>query len=169
MAKWTDNPWDRQKGETEKAFEAFAIYRDMGAERTIAAVGRQLAKSRDLIDRWRAKYNWKERVQLYDKYIDKQARQEVEKNRKDMIKRHIGIAKTLQGKALNALKNQDLDDMSIKDIREVLKMATELERITQSMADLDSNMREQESKTSFSDMITSAYEKRKNGGDDDDE
>ena len=168
MAKWTDNPWDRQKGESEKAFEVFVIYRDMGAERSITAVSKQLSKSRQLIVRWEAKYQWQERVLCYDKYLDKKAREEVEKDRKDMIKRHIGIAKTLQGKALTALANKDLDDMSIKEIRSVLKMATELERISQGMADLDSSNREQDSKTSFSDMIASAYEKRKNGGDDDD-
>lgn len=167
MTKWTDNPWDRQKGESEKAFEAFAVYRDMGVERSITAVSKQLAKSRQLVDRWKHKYQWEERAQKYDKYLDKKAREEVEKSRKDMIKRHIGIAKTLQGKALTALANVNLDEMSIKEIRAVLKMATELERVTQGMADAGAASREQENKTTFADMITSAYEKRKNGGDDD--
>ena len=46
MTKWTDKPWERQKGESEKAFGAFAAYRDMGPERTISAVVKKLGKSR---------------------------------------------------------------------------------------------------------------------------
>ena len=54
MPEWTDNkPWERQKGESEKAFEAFAAYRDLGEKRTISAVVKKLQKSRSLFDRWK--------------------------------------------------------------------------------------------------------------------
>lgn len=163
MAKWTDNPWDRQKGESEKAYEAFAVYRDMGEERTVSAVVKKLEKSRTLIDRWKKNYQWEERVRLYDNWLEKKARQKVVKNRQDMIDRHIQIAQNLQGKAMSALQNADSDRMSFKDIREILKIATELERVTQGMAEAESMTKEQESKTSFADIITSAYQKRKSG------
>lgn len=163
MSKWTDNPWERQKGESEKAYEAFSVYRDMGYERTVSAVVKRLEKSRNLIDRWKKNWEWEERVRLYDNWLEKKAQAKVIKNRKDMINRHISIAKNLQGAAINALRNSDIDNMSIKDIREVLKMATELERISQSMAESDINKEEQASKTSFADVITAAYLKRKNG------
>lgn len=165
MAKWTDNPWERQKGESEKAYEAFAIYRDLGEERTVSAVVKKLEKSRTLIDRWKKNYQWEERVRLYDNWLEKKTQAKVVKNRKDMINRHISIAKNLQGLALNAMRNADSDKMSIKDIREVLKMATELERISQSMAESNINKEQQENKTSFADVITAAYRKRKNGED----
>ncbi|MCM1530109.1 MAG: hypothetical protein NC093_08965 [Alistipes sp.] len=165
MPKWTDNPWERQKGESEKAYEAFANYRDMGENRTDVAVANKLRKSCTLIRRWKKLWDWAERVRAYDNWLEKSARQKIVKNRQDMIDRHIRIAKDLQGKALSALQNADLDEMSFKDIREVLKMATELERITQGMAEVESTPKEQESRTSFADIITSAYQKRKNSDD----
>ena len=51
MPKWTDKPWERQKGESEKAYEAFAAYRDMGPERSITKVSQSLNKTRTLIGR----------------------------------------------------------------------------------------------------------------------
>ena len=41
MPKWTDKPWERQKGESDKAYEAFVTYRDMGTDRSIRAVAQE--------------------------------------------------------------------------------------------------------------------------------
>ena len=41
-----DYPWDRQPDESMQAFEAFATYRDMAYQRSLAAVGWKLHKSR---------------------------------------------------------------------------------------------------------------------------
>jgi hypothetical protein len=48
-------PWDR-------AFEAFAIYRDMAYQRSLAAVGWKLHKSKTLLSRWSATHGWVKRV-----------------------------------------------------------------------------------------------------------
>ena len=55
-------PWERQKGETPQAFEAFSIYRDMGSSRSTAKVGRKLGKSKNLMDRWSSRWEWVEPV-----------------------------------------------------------------------------------------------------------
>ncbi len=41
-----DYPWDRQPNESPQAFEAFATYRDMAYQRSLAAVGWKLHKSK---------------------------------------------------------------------------------------------------------------------------
>lgn len=129
MGKQSEKPWERQRGESEKAFEAFVIYRDLGQDRTVTAVGKRLAKSRNLIDRWKEKYNWSERVRLYDNELEKRAFNKAVKEKKEMSQRHIKIAMQMQKKALEALKALKEKDMSPRDIKDYIKMATDLERL----------------------------------------
>ena len=45
MSKYSNTkPWERQKGESAQAFEAFSIYLEMGAERSIRAVTKSYSK-----------------------------------------------------------------------------------------------------------------------------
>lgn len=130
MSQRNDKPWERQKGESEKAFEAFAAYRDMGEKRTFAAVAEKLGKSDTLIRRWKERWEWQERVRAYDNNLEKEALKEAVKLRKDMMARHINIALQLQTKALKALNSLSTEDMTAKDIKEYIKMATDLERLS---------------------------------------
>lgn len=163
MEKWTDKPWERQKGESEKAFEAFAAYRDMGSERTISAVVKKLEKSRTLIDRWKERWDWQERVRAYDNELEKEARAKAVKGRKDMTERHIKIAMQVQKKALEALASLSVEDMSPKDVKEYIKMATDLERINR-MFEEQSSKGASDAPTQLADTIVAAYQKRKEEG-----
>ncbi|KAB0577243.1 hypothetical protein EI53_01269 [Fusobacterium naviforme] len=163
MPKWTDKPWERQKGESEKAYEAFAAYRDLGEKRTIVAVAEKLQKSDSLIRRWKDRWNWKERVRAYDNDLEKEARAKAVKDRKDMTARHIGIAMQLQKKALEALQGLSVEDMTPKDIKEYIKMATDLERLNRTLEEDES--KGGEAGASLADTIIEAYRKRR--GEDD--
>lgn len=162
MPKGTDKPWERQKGEGEKAYEAFAVYRDMGEKRTLTAVAEQLQKSDSLIRRWKDRWDWFERVRAYDNDLEKAARAKAINDRKAMTERHIGIAMQLQRKALEALSSLSVEDMSAKDIKEYIKMATDLERLNRTL--------EEESKADatgpgqLADTIVAAWQKRKEEG-----
>lgn len=57
---------DRQPGETEQAFEGYSYFRDLGPGRTVAAVGRKLGKSGNLVDRWCQAHRWRDRAAAYD-------------------------------------------------------------------------------------------------------
>lgn len=130
MPNTTENkPWERQKGESEKAFEAFRIYRDLGDDRSIPKVSQQCTKSESLLKRWSSKFNWIDRARDYDNELEKEAKAKAVKARKDMTARQIQISMKLQKKALYALKELSAADMSPKDIKDYLKIATDLERL----------------------------------------
>ena len=67
--------WFRLKGESRKAYEAFAVYRDLGAARSQAKAAERLGKSLELMKRWSAKHHpftrpsdeWKERFTIEPK------------------------------------------------------------------------------------------------------
>ena len=124
--------WEQQPGESAKAFEAFAAYRDMGTERSIRKVAQQLNKSNALIARWSKNYEWPDRARAYDRELDRQAREQAV--------RHIRIAMQLQAKAVRALENLDEAQLTPKMMLAFLTKATELERMNRlSNAGLDEN------------------------------
>lgn len=163
MPKWTDKPWERQKGESGKAYEAFAAYRDMGPERSITKVSQSLNKTRALIGRWSSQWNWTERARAYDNELEKEARAKAVKDRKAMTDRHIGIAMQLQKKALEALGSLSVEDMSPKDIKEYIKMATDLERLNRTLEE-ESSKGGDNAPTQLADTIISVYKKREGNG-----
>ena len=87
MAWNTERLWERQNDESGKAYEAFGVYRDMGAARTVSAVARQLRKSRALIDRWKRQWNWEERARAYDRELERAAYEEAVKAMREMSRR----------------------------------------------------------------------------------
>jgi hypothetical protein len=54
--------WERQEGESDKAFEAFRCYLEMGPKRSIVAVAQRLSKSIPMIKRWSKRWKWVVRV-----------------------------------------------------------------------------------------------------------
>ena len=66
-------PWDRQKGETRKAFEAFLCYRDLGPPRTLEATGKALGKVPKWMEQLSAKWGWVDRVAAYEESVRAEA------------------------------------------------------------------------------------------------
>ena len=122
-------PWEQQPGESAKAFEAFAIYRDMGVERSVRKVTQRLNKSLTLIGKWSSRYNWPERARAYDRDLDRQAHAQAVRDVRSMTSRHIRIAMQLQAKALEALEQLNVATLSPKMQLAFLAKATEIERM----------------------------------------
>ena len=123
-------PWERQDGETAKAFEAFAIYRDMGPDRSLRKVVQSLNKNLTTIAEWSSKYEWVKRAAAWDAEQDRIARIQQLKEIKAMRNRHAGMAKAMIVKAGRALNRIPEDEIKASDISRMMEVATKLERIS---------------------------------------
>lgn len=134
MAKNKDDiapePWERQQGESAKAFEAFCIYRDMGYERAQRKVAKELGKSNALISRWSSKYEWTKRCAAWDTEQDRLNRIQQQKDIAKMRKTHAAIASSMLVKAAQALQKMQPEDIKPQDVARMVDIASKLERIS---------------------------------------
>ncbi|WHH58296.1 hypothetical protein [Petroclostridium sp. X23] len=128
-------PWERLPDETAKAFEAFAVYRDLGPSRGIREVARRLDKSRTLIGEWSSKYGWVERALSWDAEQDRLNRLEQLEEIKKMKKRHADLATDMLAKAAKGLKNLSLKEMTAANITMMIDIAAKLERVSRGEPD----------------------------------
>lgn len=82
--------FERQSTDTDLSWEAFVLYRDAGASRTLELVANQLGKSESQTEKWSARHHWRTRVEDYDRHEDKRQREaylrQREKQARDMAK-----------------------------------------------------------------------------------
>ena len=123
-------PWERQEGESAKAYESFSIYRDMGAGRSLAKVGQEVGKSKKMMEKWSKTHKWVERAEQWDLEQDRLIRIELTKDIGAMRKRHADMAKAMLMKAARALQKIPDDEIKATDISRMVDVATKLERIS---------------------------------------
>lgn len=122
-------PWERQEGETDKAFEAFCVYRDM-VQRSYSKVADKLQKSDTIIGRWGRTYDWRKRAAAWDDEQDRVAREAQTKEIVKMRKRHADIATAMLVKAAKALKSIPEEEIKASDISRMVDVASKLERLS---------------------------------------
>jgi hypothetical protein len=61
--------FEQQPKESEKAFAAFSVYLSMGAERSLAAAGRKLGKSKTMMEKWCRRFEWPARIAAYSAHM----------------------------------------------------------------------------------------------------
>lgn len=92
------DPWDRQPGETSKAYEAFSIYRDMGAQRTVRSVAEHLNKSGTLIAGWSGKHDWVARAAAFDSIPGKAVAKAYQEMAADIAAQHRRLSDKLMAR-----------------------------------------------------------------------
>jgi hypothetical protein len=127
MASNTPKPWERQEGETDKAFSAFIAYRDTpAAQRSLDKLSRERTWN---VGRWHSKNRWVERVKAWDDELDRVARTAKLDEIRKMNQRHVQIAQAMITKAAHRLNTLDVDALSPAEVRQYFNDAARLERL----------------------------------------
>lgn len=137
--------WERQKEESDKAFNAFKIYLEM-EERSIQKVADLTQRERSLIQRWSAKYNWRERVTAWENELLAEKRKAYLKRYNKFLDKQFAGNERIQEKALKIFEEKDLSKISWKSWIELYRTnCTEMVEIAkqlglESAQDDDSNI-----------------------------
>ncbi len=128
MPNKREQPWERQKGESARAFEAFLVYLQMGPERSIRAVAQKCTKSVSLIRRWSSDNTCVELCRAWDNYLQQEAKKAAVAEVRRMNQRHAKMASAIQATAMQALQEMGTSMVNPKNFASVVKLATDLER-----------------------------------------
>ena len=119
--------WEKQTGESVHAFEAFAIYRDLGISRSFSKVCEQLGKSNTLMCRWSSRWQWVARCAAYDSYLDRQRRKVQEREIIEAKNRYVALSRGVLSKLATRLNNLSGEEIPVTMIDRLLKTASDLE------------------------------------------
>jgi len=123
--------WERQPGETAKAYAAFCVYRDLGPGRSLEKAAQAMGyKSRKNFSIWHSKYEWVKRAEAYDEYLERRKREEHEKAILEMAERHARLAVAFQQKIAQRIQMIDPNELTPQDLARWLEIATKLERLS---------------------------------------
>jgi hypothetical protein len=145
-------PWERQPKESDAAWRAFVCYRDLPhlpknqnptkrTQREVSArvypgksPGKGLVKE---ISGWSSKWNWLDRVNAYDAFLDRQEREAFAAALKRDTEINIAAYRTMRNKGANALAAHEGDiapqhatrmvDTAITGLRREAGLATEIQ------------------------------------------
>lgn len=114
--------WERQEGETAKAFQAFCCYRDLGPKRTLPAAyaaykgrgigGKAAKRAPGFFERWGSQHNWVERAEAFDKHMHDEALAAVKTKREQhLIKLWDGAMEAFE-QQMERLKEASIDELT---------------------------------------------------------
>lgn len=96
MGEWDDiRPWDRQLGETSKAYAAFLTYRDQGSDRSVQKTCNELGKNRTTVQQWCTRNDWVSRVAAWDSMPSRKTEEAYAEMAADIAAQHRALSDKL--------------------------------------------------------------------------
>lgn len=128
-------PWNMRPGETAKAYQAFEVYRDLGAERTMEKAGAILGKSMGTIEPWASRFEWAARVRAFDEAVAAKAADRALEDAVAVRARQAADAKRLQELGIERLSTLPVGQLKPGHAIQAWKVGAEAERKALGIAD----------------------------------
>lgn len=119
--------WDRRADESAKAFEAFVVYRDMGAARSLVRTSQEHGKSIATVTTWCGRHEWVKRVAAYDTDIARRASERTEEDDVEALARQVRTMREVQQRMAKRLLTAT-DRVSAAEAGRLLMAAAKEER-----------------------------------------
>lgn len=114
--------------ETAKAYQAFEVYRDLGAERSLERVAADRSKTVSVIRDWSAKHDWQARVRAFDEYVAARAAEKAVESAASVRARQAQHAKAIQLRAVQKFAASGPADMSVAEATRAFQVGADVER-----------------------------------------
>ena len=127
------NLWERQSGETPKAFAAFCLYRDIPPlDRSVRAAVESFRKQGGKTternwETWASRYNWRERGLASDSNLASRRRERMEKELDRAKDDAAVLIRAILAKVAERIQGMDAEDLAAGQIPAALRTLIELE------------------------------------------
>lgn len=134
MIQWIEGEcmdWDKRDDETDKSYEWFCRYLDMGPERSLVKVGQKYGKNKSYVNqlwKWSSKYEWVDRAMAYDEYIQGLKREKKQDRILQTAEEHIDLADNLMEMLLRKMAALECVDMKPLEWKQIAEFAVKTKR-----------------------------------------
>jgi hypothetical protein len=107
-AREAPSEWERQPGETDAAWRAFGVYRDLGLTRSLEKLCRALGhRSNTTVKNWCRRHRWVDRCRAFDDHCDAIELAAAEEERRRLAVRHARARVRLQSDFLDRVTDPE--------------------------------------------------------------
>jgi hypothetical protein len=134
-------PWQRQPGESTKAFAAFCLYRDLGPGRSVVGAyrqrtGKESARQADgRWNDWARRWHWPARAATWDDEQDWLKVQAQLKKIEETAERHANLSVDFLQKIIERMRTIDADALGPRDLQAWFETAVKIERLSRGEPD----------------------------------
>jgi hypothetical protein len=126
---WAQPLWARQSGESDRAFEGFCAYRDLGPSRSLAIAGQVLGKTKATLEQWSTRWAWVARCSSWDDESDRLSRERDLVERREARERMLA-AHSKGGAALHEIGSRVLDRFDVSDPKSADEARARIEKLS---------------------------------------
>lgn len=123
------DPWERHPNETPHKHGQFVTYRDIGRTRTLTEAAQRLTLAYGHVRNLAAQYRWRERVEAYDRHLDRQYEAMWLEERRKAAETDAKILGAAIGKLAQRLGTLRADELSAGDFIRLMDVAMRHRRV----------------------------------------